>query len=107
MLLYGYFCEWVRIWINISLDLVISYFVNGKDGNILCYKIIFLFIKFVLLRLLDIGFIFFGVFIDFKCILDYEYGKKIWLIYIYVYLVWICVCLFSNLYIVWLLNIVW
>lgn len=37
--LYGYPCEWARIWTNISLDTVISYWsANGKDGSILCRK---------------------------------------------------------------------
>ena len=49
---------------------------NGKDGNNVCDKIIFSSTKLVLSRLLDIGLILFGVFIDLKCISDHEHGKK-------------------------------
>ena len=59
-----------------SLDSVISYSTNGKDGNNLCDKIIFSSTKLVLSRLLDIGLIIFGEFIDLKCISDHEHGKK-------------------------------
>ena len=39
-------------------------------------KIIFSSTKLVFSRLLDIGHILFGVFIDLKCISDHEHGKK-------------------------------
>jgi len=86
VLFYDYLCEWARIWTNISLDSVISYSANGKDGNNLCHKIIFLSTKFVLSRLLDIGLILFGMFIDLKYISDHEHEKKkLANIYLYVY----------------------